>query len=196
MVATKGHFTCIKLVTCHENVGNCTTYNQSLPKISKIYKTRITISSLLHHICVVTFIYNSSYPYLVYFTYLYLSQWAGEVSCSYLNYLCNVVSQSIILFYSWCCTIFDNDFKAVSHRIPAEFQWNPMDSIGNHSWRLLDSDHFHQNSLEKSGNFHGNGNPNGWGSSQMLSIEIPWNSTEFWFSSGNPVESTGTHGGE
>ena len=27
-------------------------------------------------------------------------QRAGEVSCSYMNYLCNVVSQSIILFYS------------------------------------------------------------------------------------------------
>ena len=49
------------------------------------------------------------------------------------------------------CTIFDNDFKAVSHGIPAEFQWNPMDSIGNHSRRLPDTDHFHRNSLEKVG---------------------------------------------
>ena len=85
-------------------MGNCTMYNQSLPKISKIYKTTISLSSLLHRIRVVTLIYNSTYPYLVYFTYLYLSQWAGEVSRSYLNYLRNVVSQSIILFYWWATT--------------------------------------------------------------------------------------------
>ena len=41
-----------------------------------------------------------------------------------------------------CCTIFSHDYKAASHGISAEFQWIPMDSPGNHSWKLLNSDHF------------------------------------------------------
>jgi len=69
------------------------------------------------------------------------------------------------------------------------------DSHGNHSYRLQDSDHFHQNSLEKSWNFHGIGNQNGWGSSQLLSIKVPWNSAEFQLSTWNVAESAGTHGG-
>ena len=31
-----------------------------------------------------------------------------------------------------CCTIFDNDYKAVSHGISVEFQWDPMASAGNY----------------------------------------------------------------
>jgi len=83
------------------------------------------------------------------------------------NFWCNI---------SWwmTVTIFDYIYNGDSH--------------GNHSWRLWDSNHFHWNSLEKSRNFHGIGNQNGWGSSQLLSIKIPWNSTEFRLSTRNLQE--------
>ena len=71
-------------------------------------------------------------------------------------------------------TIFDSIYNGDSH--------------GNHSQRLQDSNHFRWNSSEKSRNFHGIGKQNGWGSSQLLSIEIPWNSAEFRLSTRNPQE--------
>ena len=89
--------------------------------------------------------------------------------------------------------IFNNAYEAVSHGIPAEFQWNSMDSIGNDSCKLPDSNPFYQNSLEKTGNFHGIENQNGWSSSQLLSIEIPWNSVEFQLSTNFPLKSSRTY---
>ena len=83
-LASQWHFACIKLVG-RISMRNCTTYNQSTT----------TISSLVHHIRIVPLIHNSNYPYLV---YLHISvslamSWRG-ISCSYLNYLHNIVSQS------------------------------------------------------------------------------------------------------
>ena len=89
-------------------------------------------------------------------------------------------------------TIFYNDYKTISNGIPADFHWN-SDGIPWIPSGIIPG---------------GSGIP-------TTSISIPWKkvgismemeaqmaeapipcSTEFWLSSGNPVESTGTHGGE
>ena len=62
-----------------------------------------------------------------------------------------------------------------------EFQQNFMDSIGNHSQRLLDSDYVYQNSLEKVSIFM---------ELEIKMVDAPANCFPAFY-----WESTGTHGG-
>ena len=117
-------------------------------------------------------IWKQYLPSLV--AYLLMVLWCSSKNATLFMHMMCPGAQCLILDV---VTIFDYIYNGDS-----------TDSHGNHSQRLRDSDHFHWNSLEKSWNFHGIGKQNGWGSSQLLSIENPWNSAEFRLSTQNPQE--------
>ena len=90
----------------------------------------------------------------------------GSILACAVTFLYYIITTTFISFLMESMRNFDGihlefDWNVVSIGIPQNLEGNLMDSHGNGSWRLLDSNHFHRNSLEKSGNFHGNVSPIG-----------------------------------
>ena len=80
----------------------------------------------------------------------------GSILAHALFFLYYIITTTFISFLMESGRNFDRihlefDWNVVSIGIPWNLEGNLMDSHGNGSQRLLDSDHFHQNSLEKVG---------------------------------------------